>query len=112
MAQRPAGLRRSADLARERRRIGLGDALGLRRELDDAAMANTLVVDSRDAVLKESGDVILSKARICAEVGEIFAGLKPPPARGTTIFKSVGLAVEDIATARLVYDAARAAGRV
>lgn len=75
------------------------------RELDDDAMtACTLVVDSREAVLKESGDVILSKSPIYAEVGEIFAGTKPRPAPGTTIFKSVGLAVEDIAAAKLVYD--------
>src|SRR5580700_4235265 len=47
------------------------------RELDDRAMRNTLVVDSREAVLRESGDVILSGAAIYAEIGEIFAGLKP-----------------------------------
>jgi len=76
------------------------------RELDDAAMRNTLVVDSREAVLKESGDVILSKAAIFAEAGELFAGLKDPPRTATTIFKSVGMAVEDIAAARLVYEAA------
>jgi ornithine cyclodeaminase/alanine dehydrogenase-like protein (mu-crystallin family) len=77
------------------------------RELDDRAMANIVIVDSRDAVLKESGDVILSGAAIYAEAGEIFAGAKqPPPASTTTIFKSVGLAVEDIAAAKLVYDAA------
>jgi thiomorpholine-carboxylate dehydrogenase len=76
------------------------------RELNDAAMANTLVVDSRDAVLKESGDVILSKAVIYAEAGEIFSGTKEAPVSATTIFKSVGLAIEDIATAKLVYDAA------
>ena len=76
------------------------------RELDDGAMRNTLVVDSREAVLKESGDVILSGAPIYAEIGEIFAGLKPAPVGETTIFKSVGLAIEDVATARLVYDAA------
>jgi ornithine cyclodeaminase/alanine dehydrogenase-like protein (mu-crystallin family) len=72
------------------------------RELDDDAMANTLIVDSREAVLKESGDVILSKANIYAEAGEIFAGAEPSPASGTTIFKSVGIAIEDIAAARLV----------
>ena len=76
------------------------------RELDDKAMRNTLVVDSREAVLEESGDVILSGAPIYAEIGEIFAGLKPAPRDATTIFKSVGLAIEDVATARLVYDAA------
>ena len=76
------------------------------RELDDRAMANTLVVDSREAALKESGDVILSKAEIYAEIGEIFAGAKEAPLSTTTVFKSVGIAIEDIATAKLVYDAA------
>ncbi|HEV3396249.1 MAG TPA: ornithine cyclodeaminase family protein [Xanthobacteraceae bacterium] len=75
------------------------------RELDDEVMANTLIVDSREAVLKESGDVILSKAAIFAEIGEIFAGMKPAPT-GTTVFKSVGIAAEDIAAARLVAAAA------
>jgi thiomorpholine-carboxylate dehydrogenase len=74
------------------------------RELDDRAMANILVVDSREAVLKESGDVILSGAKIYAEAGEIFAGKKAAPLAETTVFKSVGLAIEDIATAKLVYD--------
>ena len=75
------------------------------RELDDAAMRNVLVVDSREAVLQESGDVILSDAAIHAEIGEIFAGTKSVPAGATTVFKSVGLAVEDIAAAKLAYDA-------
>jgi thiomorpholine-carboxylate dehydrogenase len=61
------------------------------------------VVDSREAVLKESGDVILSRAPIYAEAGEIFAGSTLPPALAeTTVFKSVGIAVEDLAAARLV----------
>jgi thiomorpholine-carboxylate dehydrogenase len=76
------------------------------RELDDAAMASVLVVDSREAVLKESGDVILSNATIYAEAGEIFAGEKPSPVSETTVFKSVGIAIEDITTAKLVFDRA------
>jgi thiomorpholine-carboxylate dehydrogenase len=76
------------------------------RELDDAAMANLLVVDSREAVLKESGDVILSNAIIYAEVGEIFAGVMPSPVSETTVFKSVGIAIEDILTAKLIFDRA------
>lgn len=77
------------------------------RELDDAVMAaSVLVVDSREAAVKESGDVILSGASIYAEAGEIFAGTKPKPAPGrTTVFKSLGLAVEDLVTAKLVYEA-------
>jgi len=76
------------------------------RELDDSAMANTLIVDSRDAVLTESGDVILSNAPIYAEIGEIFTGLKEPPISATTVFKSVGIAIEDIAAAKLAYSLA------
>lgn len=75
------------------------------RELDNDAMHNILVVDSREAALKESGDVILSHASIFAEAGEVFSGTKVVDRSATTVFKSVGIAVEDIVTARLVYDA-------
>jgi thiomorpholine-carboxylate dehydrogenase len=80
------------------------------RELDDEVMRNTLIVDSREAAMIESGDVILSNAEIAAEAGELFAGTKRVSRSETTVFKSVGIAVEDIATARLVYDAAASAG--
>jgi thiomorpholine-carboxylate dehydrogenase len=73
------------------------------RELDDDAMANVVFVDSRQGALKESGDVILSGAKIYAELGEAIAGKIPTHANGTTIFKSLGMAVEDIAAAMLVY---------
>src|SRR5438874_2874285 len=75
------------------------------RELDDEAMHNVVVAESREAVLRESGDVILSDARIYAEVGEIFAGSQASPVSETTVFKSVGIAVEDVAAAKLVFDA-------
>jgi ornithine cyclodeaminase/alanine dehydrogenase-like protein (mu-crystallin family) len=75
------------------------------RELDDEAMSSVIVVDSREAVMHESGDVILSNARIYAEAGEIFAGTKRAPVSETTVFKAVGIAVEDIAAAKLVVDA-------
>ena len=76
------------------------------RELDDAAMANVVFVDSREGALKESGDVILSRARIHAEIGEALAGKVPLQASETTVFKSLGMAVEDIAAAMLVYASA------
>ena len=79
------------------------------REVDDETMAKALIVDSREAVLKESGDVILSKAEIYAEAGEVFGGTKPPPVGQTTIFKSVGIAIEDLAAAQLVFS--RASGK-
>ena len=73
------------------------------RELDDEAMSNVVFVDSREGAMKESGDVILSGAIIHAELGEALAGKLPPRANETTIFKSLGMAVEDIAAAMLVY---------
>jgi thiomorpholine-carboxylate dehydrogenase len=73
------------------------------RELDNAAMANVVFVDSREGATKESGDVILSGAKIYAELGETLAGKVPSRASETTIFKSLGMAVEDIAAAMLVY---------
>ena len=76
------------------------------REVDDAAMANVVVVESREAAHDQCGDVILSGAEIYAELGEILAGDKPARAEETTIFDSVGIAAEDMAAARLVYDAA------
>src|ERR1043166_8731334 len=76
------------------------------RELGDDAMRNVVFVDSREGALKESGDVILSGAKIYAELGEALAGNVPARANETTIFKSLGMAVEDIAAAMLVYRAA------
>jgi ornithine cyclodeaminase/alanine dehydrogenase-like protein (mu-crystallin family) len=76
------------------------------RELDDAAMSATVLVDSRAAAAQESGDLIGSKATIYAEIGELFGKTVPaPPRSATTIFKSLGLAVEDLAAAKLVLDA-------
>jgi ornithine cyclodeaminase/alanine dehydrogenase-like protein (mu-crystallin family) len=76
------------------------------RELDDEAMENVVFVDSREAALKESGDIILSSAKVYAELGEALAGKIPPRANETTIFKSLGMAVEDIGAAMLVYRSA------
>ena len=76
------------------------------RELHDDAMSNVIFVDSREGALKESGDVILSGTKIYAELGQALAGKVPPRATETTIFKSLGMAVEDIAAATLVYRSA------
>lgn len=76
------------------------------RELDDEAMLGGVVVaESRSAVELESGDVRLSGARVQAEIGEILAGstkLEPAP---RIVFKSVGMAIEDLTAARLVWQA-------
>ncbi len=72
------------------------------RELDDEAMRNVVFVDSCEGAMQESGDVILSGAKIYAELGEALAGKVPARADETTIFKSLGMAVEDIAAALMV----------
>ena len=79
------------------------------RELDDEAMSNVVFVDSREGAMKESGDVILSGAKIYAELGEALTGKIPLRAKETTIFKSLGMAVEDITAAMLVYRSATSA---
>jgi len=76
------------------------------RELDDEVMANVVFVDSREGAIRESGDIILSGAKIYAELGEALACKIPSRASETTIFKSLGMAVEDIAAALLVYRSA------
>jgi ornithine cyclodeaminase/alanine dehydrogenase-like protein (mu-crystallin family) len=85
----------------------VGSCTPERRELDDDTMRGPIIVESRAAALRESGDIILSQAPIAAELGELLNGtpLAAPPERTThpTIFKSVGIAIEDIATAHLVY---------
>jgi len=78
------------------------------RELDDKAISNVVFVDSREGALKESGDVILSRAKIYAELGEVLAGEASPRVNETTVFKSLGMAVEDIAAAMLVYRTVKA----
>jgi thiomorpholine-carboxylate dehydrogenase len=75
------------------------------RELDDEVLRRAKVyVDSREAAMKESGDVIAA-GEVFAEIGEVAAGTKPgrQSDEEVTLFKSLGLAVEDVATAELVY---------
>ena len=78
------------------------------RELDDEAMrASFVVAESRASVERESGDVRLSGARVEAEIGEVLAGSASGavPRNGRIVFKSVGMAIEDLTAARLVWQA-------
>jgi thiomorpholine-carboxylate dehydrogenase len=78
------------------------------RELDDEVLRKArLYVESREAVMKESGDVIAA-GQVFAEIGEVVAGTKSGREREEeiTLFKSVGVAIEDIAAASLVYERA------
>ncbi|MGN6390645.1 MAG: ornithine cyclodeaminase family protein [Gemmatimonadales bacterium] len=75
------------------------------RELDDEALGRArLYVESREAATREAGDVIAAGEPF-AEIGEVVAGARP--GRGSndeiTLFKSVGVAVEDVVAADLVY---------
>jgi alanine dehydrogenase len=84
------------------------------REMDAALVARgDLFVDSREAALAEAGDIVLAMkdgaigaTHIRAELGEVVNGTAAGR-RGqhrVTIFKSLGLAVEDVAAAHLVYE--------
>ena len=77
------------------------------RELDDGVLDRArLYVDSREAAARESGDVIAAGVeRVIGEIGQVAAGTVPgrQSSDEITIFKSLGLAVEDVATADLVY---------
>jgi ornithine cyclodeaminase/alanine dehydrogenase len=86
------------------------------RELDATAIKRAkVIVDSRDAALKEAGDIIIpitegiiSSDHIYAELGEIITGKKAgrESASEITIFKSQGLAIQDVSTAGKVYEIA------
>jgi thiomorpholine-carboxylate dehydrogenase len=73
-----------------------------RRELDDEAMEGAVVVESREAAMRESGDLIGSGAAVYAEMGEILAGKRPVPV-GRVVFKSLGVAAADMAAAGVVW---------
>jgi thiomorpholine-carboxylate dehydrogenase len=79
------------------------------RELDDETLLSSWVVaDSRAAVERESGDVRMSGAKVHAEIGEILADRTLKPREGRILFKSVGLAIEDLVGARLVWESIEA----
>src|SRR5262249_61357289 len=74
------------------------------RELDDDLLGKArLYVDSREAALAESGDVIAA-GRIFAEVGELVTGARPgrQSPEEIKLFKSFGLAIEVVVSAELV----------
>lgn len=75
------------------------------RELDDDLMRGAVVyVDSREGAAAESGDVILSGAEVFAELGEVLNGNRPAYREKTTVFKSLGMGVQDAVSAKLVFD--------
>lgn len=74
-------------------------------ELDPKLMRDcVLYVDSREGAEKESGDVIMSGASVHAEIGEVVTDPSLARPRQTTVFKSLGVAIEDAVAAKLVVD--------
>ena len=84
------------------------------RELDDDVLRKARIyVESREAATRESGDVIAA-GQVVAEIGEVVTGAKRgrESAGEITLFKSVGVAIEDVVSADLVYrKAVQAAAR-
>lgn len=86
------------------------------REIDAATLKRAkVVVDSREAIMAECGDILLAikegaitENHIHAEIGEILAGKKVARTSGEeiTLYKSVGIAIQDLAAAQLVYQRA------
>lgn len=77
------------------------------QELEEGLVREaTVYADSKEAALKEAGDIIVSGASVFAEIGEVILGSQPVQKTNNniTIFKSLGLAVEDAVSARLVFD--------
>jgi len=88
------------------------------REIDGATMgAARIFTDRRESALNEAGDYLLAAKEglvtpesILGEIGEILIGAKPgrTSENEITLFKSLGLAIEDVATANYLYNKAQA----
>jgi ornithine cyclodeaminase/alanine dehydrogenase-like protein (mu-crystallin family) len=77
------------------------------RELDDeAARSSWVIAESRASIEREAGDILLSGAQVQAEIGQILSDpAYPVPRNRRILFKSVGMAIEDLVAARLVWQA-------
>ena len=99
---------------------GVGSFTPEMREIDVTLIERArVIVDQREAVLAEAGDIIapiregaIDESVIAAEIGEIVLGLQPGrlSADEITFFKSVGNAIQDVAVAARVLEAAEASG--
>ncbi|HEX6047493.1 MAG TPA: ornithine cyclodeaminase family protein [Pyrinomonadaceae bacterium] len=95
----------------------VGSSMPMAREVDTATMAAaSLFVDRRESTLNEAGDYLFAAREgaigpdhIRAELGEILTGEKPGRTSPDeiTLFKSLGLAVEDLASAAYLYTKAK-----
>jgi len=98
----------------------VGSSIPTTRELDsETVAAASLFVDRRESTENESGDYLLAlrdgaiaPGHIRAELGDVLVGAAPGRTSDTelTLFKSLGLAVEDLAAAQYVVERARERG--
>ena len=99
----------------------VGSSVPFARELDTAAVVrSSLYVDRRESALNEAGDFLIPKKEgaigdhhIIGEIGEVLTGRihGRATAKEITLFKSLGVAVEDVASARHIYEKAKASGQ-
>jgi thiomorpholine-carboxylate dehydrogenase len=85
----------------------IGAATPDRRELDEVTMRGAVVVESREAASREAGDIVLAGVEVTAEIGELLNGVELERGERPVVFKSVGIAIEDIAAAKLVFERLR-----
>ena len=107
-------------LARGAHVNAVGASIPSARELDSATVAgSSFFTDRRESCLNEAGDYLLAAAEgaigpehIKAELGEVLTGAHPGREHEDelTVFKSLGIAVEDLASAELVVRRARERG--
>lgn len=84
--------------------ISVGATGATVRELDDeATQSSYIVAECKSAAERESGDIVLSGSKVDAEIGQILVGKVPAPVGRRILFKSVGMAIEDMTAARLVW---------
>ncbi len=99
----------------------VGSSIATTREIDSATMAAaSFFVDRRESTVNESGDYLMAlregairgPEHIRAELGEILLGKAPgrTSAEEITLFKSLGLAIEDLASAQFLYGEAQRRG--
>ncbi len=91
------------------------------REIDTATMVKArFYVDRRESALNEAGEFLIPKGEgaigddhIVGEIGEVLLGKVPARenAKEITLFKSLGIAVEDLASAHHIYTKAQESGQ-
>ena len=99
---------------------GIGSHAPAMRELDTETIKRSLFIgDSREACFSEAGDILIpikegaiNEGHFYAELGEIITGKKDgrKDDKAITLFKSNGLAIQDVAAAKVVYERAVAKG--